>query len=246
MSGHNKWSKIKRQKGATDAKRSKAFSRILKEVTVAVKESGPDPDGNPRLRLLMQNAKGVNMPKDTLMRAISKASDKDSAALQELTFECYAPHGIALFIECLTDNNMRSVANVRSIMNKFGGTLGTNGSLGFIFDRKGVFQIKRNAISMDLEELEMELIDAGLEEMEPDEEEVTLYTAMEDFGTMVKKLEDLKIELESAELQRIPNNTKSIDEESMRKVLKIVDLLEEDDDVQAVYHDMEIPEDFEE
>ena len=165
MSGHNKWSKIKRQKGAADAKRSKAFSRILKEVTVAVKESGPDPDGNPRLRLLMQNAKGVNMPKDTLMRAISKASDKDSAALQELTFECYAPHGIAIFIECLTDNNMRSVANVRSIMNKFGGTLGTNGSLGFIFDRKGVFVLPKKA-DMDLEMLEMELIDAGLEEME--------------------------------------------------------------------------------
>lgn len=246
MSGHNKWSKIKRQKGATDAKRSKAFSRILKEVTVAVKESGPDPDGNPRLRLLMQNAKGVNMPKDTLMRAITKASDKDSAALQELTFECYAPHGIALFIECLTDNNMRSVANVRSIMNKFGGTLGTNGSLGFIFDRKGVFQIKRDAIKMDMDELEMELIDAGLEEMESDDEYITLYTAMEDFGTMVKKLEDMKIEVESAELQRIPNTTKTIDEESMRKVLKIVELLEEDDDVQAVYHDMEIPEDFEE
>ncbi|MBR0073404.1 MAG: YebC/PmpR family DNA-binding transcriptional regulator [Bacteroidales bacterium] len=246
MSGHNKWSKIKRQKGATDAKRSKAFSRILKEVTVAVKESGPDPDGNPRLRLLMQNAKGVNMPKDTLMRAITKASDKDAAALQELTFECYAPHGIALFIECLTDNNMRSVANVRSIMNKFGGTLGTNGSLGFIFDRKGVFQIKRTAINMDMDELEMELIDAGLEEMETDDEYITLYTAMEDFGAMVKKLEDMKIEVESAELQRIPNTTKTIDEESMRKVLKIVDLLEEDDDVQAVYHDMEIPEDFEE
>ncbi|MBO4740063.1 MAG: YebC/PmpR family DNA-binding transcriptional regulator [Bacteroidales bacterium] len=245
MSGHNKWSKIKRQKGATDAKRSKAFSRILKEVTVAVKESGPDPDGNPRLRLLMQNAKGVNMPKDTLMRAISKASDKDSAALQELTFECYAPHGIALFIECLTDNNMRSVANVRSIMNKFGGTLGTNGSLGFIFDRKGVFQIKRSAINIDMDSLEMELIDGGLEEMETDDEYITLYTAMEDFGTMVKKLEDMKIEAESAELQRIPNTTKTIDEESMRKVLKIVDLLEEDDDVQAVYHDMEIPEDFE-
>ncbi len=245
MSGHNKWSKIKRQKGATDAKRSKAFSRILKEVTVAVKESGPDPDGNPRLRLLMQNAKGVNMPKDTLMRAITKASDKDSAALQELTFECYAPHGIALFIECLTDNNMRSVANVRSIMNKFGGTLGTNGSLGFIFDRKGVFQIKRDAIKIDMDDLEMELIDAGLEEMESDDEYITLYTAMENFGTMVKKLEDMKIEVESAELQRIPNTTKTIDEESMRKVLKIVELLEEDDDVQAVYHDMDIPEDFE-
>lgn len=243
MSGHNKWSKIKRQKGAADAKRSKAFSRILKEVTVAVKESGPDPDGNPRLRLLMQNAKGVNMPKDTLMRAISKASDKDSAALQELTFECYAPHGIAIFIECLTDNNMRSVANVRSIMNKFGGTLGTNGSLGFIFDRKGVFVLPKKA-DMDLEMLEMELIDAGLEEMEVDDEYITLYTAMEDFGAMVKKLEDMKLEVENAELQRIPNTTKALDEESMRKVLKIVDLLEEDDDVQAVYHDMEIPEDF--
>ena len=243
MSGHNKWSKIKRQKGAADAKRSKAFSRILKEVTVAVKESGPDPDGNPRLRLLMQNAKGVNMPKDTLMRAISKASDKDSAALQELTFECYAPHGIAIFIECLTDNNMRSVATVRSIMNKFGGTLGTNGSLGFIFDRKGVFVLPKKA-DMDMEMLEMELIDAGLEEMEVDEEYITLYTAMEDFGAMVKKLEDMKLEVENAELQRIPNTTKALDEESMRKVLKIVDLLEDDDDVQAVYHDMEIPEDF--
>ena len=243
MSGHNKWSKIKRQKGAADAKRSKAFSRILKEVTVAVKESGPDPDGNPRLRLLMQNAKGVNMPKDTLMRAISKASDKDAAALQELTFECYAPHGVAIFIECLTDNNMRSVANVRSIMNKFGGTLGTNGSLGFIFDRKGVFVLPKKA-DMDMEMLEMELIDAGLEEMEVDEEYITLYTAMEDFGAMVKKLEDMKLEVENAELQRIPNTTKALDEESMRKVLKIVDLLEEDDDVQAVYHDMEIPEDF--
>ena len=243
MSGHNKWSKIKRQKGAADAKRSKAFSRILKEVTVAVKESGPDPDGNPRLRLLMQNAKGVNMPKDTLMRAISKASDKDSAALQELTFECYAPHGIALFIECLTDNNMRSVANVRSIMNKFGGTLGTNGSLGFIFDRKGVFVLPKKA-DMDMEMLEMELIDAGLEEMEVDEEYITLYTAMEDFGAMVKKLEDMKLEVENAELQRIPNTTKALDEESIKKVMKIVDLLEDDDDVQAVYHDMEIPEDF--
>jgi YebC/PmpR family DNA-binding regulatory protein len=237
MSGHNKWSKIKRQKGAADAKRSKAFSRILKEVTVAVKESGPDPDGNPRLRLLMQNAKGVNMPKDTLMRAISKASDKDSAALQELTFECYAPHGIAIFIECLTDNNMRSVANVRSIMNKFGGTLGTNGSLGFIFDRKGVFVLPKKA-DMDMEMLEMELIDAGLEEMEVDEEYITLYTAMEDFGAMVKKLEDMKLEVENAELQRIPNTTKALDEESIRKVMKIVDLLEDDDDVTNIFHNM--------
>ncbi len=245
MSGHNKWSKIKRQKGATDAKRSKAFSRILKEVTVAVKESGPDPDGNPRLRLLVQNAKGVNMPKETLMRAISKASDKDAASLQEMTFECYAPHGIALFVECLTDNNMRSVANVRSIMNKFGGTLGTNGSLSFIFDRKGVFVIPRKQ-EIDIEELEMELIDGGLEEMEVEDDYITLYTAMEDFGAMVKKLEDLALEVESAELQRIPNTTKVIGEDAVRKVMKIIDMLEDDDDVQAVYHDMEMPESFEE
>ncbi|MBQ9547298.1 MAG: YebC/PmpR family DNA-binding transcriptional regulator [Bacteroidales bacterium] len=245
MSGHNKWSKIKRAKGAADAKRSKQYSKILKEVAVAVRESGPDPDSNPRLRLLVQNARGCNMPKDTLMRAINKASDKDAAVLQEITFECHANHGIALFIECLSDNNMRTVANVRAIMNKFGGTLETNGSLNFLFTRKGVFVIPRKP-DMDIEELEMNLIDAGLEEMEADDEYLTLYTAYEDFGSMVKALEDMKIECESAELQRIPNTTRSIDEESMRKVLKVINMLEEDDDVTNVFHDMEIPDDFEE
>ena len=141
MSGHNKWSTIKRKKGALDSKRSKIFSKIIKDITVAVKEGGPDPDSNARLRLAVANAKGANMPKDTLQRAINKAGDKSTAALQELTFECYAPHGIAVFVECLTDNNNRSVAAVRSIFNKFGGTMGTNGSLSFIFQRKGVFQI---------------------------------------------------------------------------------------------------------
>ncbi|MBQ7279799.1 MAG: YebC/PmpR family DNA-binding transcriptional regulator [Bacteroidales bacterium] len=245
MSGHNKWSKIKRAKGAADAKRSKQYSKILKEVAVAVRESGPDPDSNPRLRLLVQNARGCNMPKDTLMRAINKASDKDAAVLQEITFECHATHGIALFIECLSDNNMRTVANVRSIMNKFGGTMETNGSLSFLFTRKGVFVIPRKA-DMDVEELEMNLIDAGLEEMEVDDDYLTIYTAYEDFGSMVKALEDMKIECESAELQRIPNTTRSIDEESMRKVLKVINMLEEDDDVTNVFHDMEIPDDFEE
>ena len=245
MSGHNKWSKIKRAKGAADAKRSKQYSKILKEVAVAVRESGPDPDSNPRLRLLVQNARGCNMPKDTLMRAINKASDKDAAVLQEITFECHATHGIALFIECLSDNNMRTVANVRSIMNKFGGTMETNGSLSFLFTRKGVFVIPRKA-DMDVEELEMNLIDAGLEEMEVDDDYLTIYTAYEDFGSMVKALEDMKIECESAELQRIPNTTRSIDEESMRKVLKVINMPEEDDDVTNVFHDMEIPDDFEE
>ena len=245
MSGHNKWSKIKRAKGAADAKRSKQYSKILKEVAVAVREGGPDPDSNPRLRLLVQNARGCNMPKDTLLRAINKASDKDAAQMQELTFECHVNHGIALFIECLSDNNMRTVANIRSIMNKFGGTMETTGSLSFLFDRKGVFVIPRKP-DMNVEEMEMTLIDGGLEEMEVDDEYITLYTAYEDFGAMVKMLEEMKIECESAELQRIPNATRSIDEESMRKVLKVINMLEEDDDVTNVFHDMEIPDDFEE
>lgn len=245
MSGHNKWSKIKRAKGAADAKRSKQYSKILKEVAVAVREGGPDPDSNPRLRLLVQNARGCNMPKDTLMRAINKASDKDAAVMQEITFECHAPHGIALFIECLSDNNMRTVANVRSIMNKFGGTMDQNGSLSFLFTRKGVFVIPRKP-EMDLEEMEMNLIDGGLEEMESDEEYITLYTAYEDFGNMVKLLEEMNIECESAELQRIPNSTRDLDLESIKKVMKIVNMLEEDDDVTNVFHDMEIPDDYEE
>lgn len=246
MSGHNKWSKIKRAKGAADAKRSKEYSKILKEVAVAVREGGSDVEGNARLRLLFANARGCNMPKDTFMRAVTKASDKSAAAMQEVTFECHAPHGIALFIETLTDNNMRTVANVRSIMNKMGGTMDQNGSLSFAFTRKGVFSIPRANVTMDLEELEMALIDGGLDEMESDEEYITLYTAYEDFGNMVKTLEEMKIECESAELQRIPNTTRSLDPEATRKILKIVDMLEEDDDVTNVFHDLEIPDDFEE
>lgn len=245
MSGHNKWSKIKRAKGAADAKRSKQYSKILKEVAIAVRESGPDPDNNPRLRLLVQNARGCNMPKDTLQRAINKANDKDAAIMQELTFECHAPHGIALFIECLSDNNNRTVANVKSIMNKFGGTMDTNGSLSFLFSRKGVFVVPLKE-GMDTDELEMELIDAGLEELEKDDDMLTLYTAYEDFGNMVRALEDKGIVYESAELQRIPNATRSLDPESTRKVLKLVDVLEEDDDVTNVFHDLDIPDDFDE
>jgi YebC/PmpR family DNA-binding regulatory protein len=179
------------------------------------------------------------------MRAINKASDKDAAVMQEITFECHVAHGIALFIECLSDNNMRTVANIRSIMNKNGGTMETNGSLSFLFTRKGVFVIPRKP-EMDVEELEMALIDGGLEEMEVDDDYLTLYTAYEDFGNMVKMLEEMHIECESAELQRIPNTTREIDPDSMRKVLKVISLLEEDDDVTNVFHDMEIPDDFEE
>ncbi|MDR1006441.1 MAG: YebC/PmpR family DNA-binding transcriptional regulator, partial [Bacteroidales bacterium] len=180
MSGHNKWTTIKRKKGALDSKRSKIFSKIIKDITVAVKEGGNDPEGNARLRLAIANAKGANMPKDTLQRAINKASDKNTASLTELTFECYATHGVAVFVECLTDNNNRTVASVRSILNKFGGNLGTNGSLNFIFSRKGVFEIPING--RDIDELEMMLIEAGADEIEREDDYLTAYCSMEDFG----------------------------------------------------------------
>ena len=242
MSGHNKWSTIKRKKGALDAKRSKVFSKIIKDITVAVKEGGPDPESNARLRLAVQNAKGANMPKDTLQRAISKANDKGTASLQEVTFEGYAPHGIAIFVECLTDNNNRTVASVRSLFTKYGGNLGNNGSLSFLFERKGVFQIKIEG--RDPEELEMQLIDAGADDIEQDEEYFTVYTKMEDFSNMQKGLEAAGIEAESAELQRIPNDTVTLPVEQGLKVLKLVNMIEDDDDVQNVYHNLEMTEEL--
>ncbi len=243
MSGHSKWSTIKRKKGALDAKRSKAFSKIIKEITVAVKEGGgADPDSNPRLRTAIANAKGVNMPKDNVARAISKASDKDSANFMEVTYEGYAPGGIGIFVECTTDNLQRTVSNVRSYFTKHNGSLGKNGSLSFIFDRKGVFTFP--ILDWDIEELELEIIDAGAEDIELEEDFVTVTTALEDFGTMQKKLEELEIETESAKLERIPNNTEALDVESAKKVLKLIDVIEEDDDVQEVYHNLEMTEEL--
>ncbi|HPG33618.1 MAG: YebC/PmpR family DNA-binding transcriptional regulator [Lentimicrobiaceae bacterium] len=242
MSGHNKWSTIKRKKGALDAKRSKIFSRIIKEITVAVKESGPDPDGNPRLRLAIANAKGASMPKDNITRAINKGSDKDGANYTETTYEGYAPNGVAVFIECTTDNVQRTVSNVRSYFNKFGGSLGTNGSLGFLFDRKGIFTIPKGEIDMD--ELEMELIDAGAEDIQLEDETITVTTAMEDFGAMIKKLEELKIEPENAELQRLPRNTVKVDKEAAKKIMRLIDLFEEDDDVNNVFHNLELTDEL--
>ncbi len=242
MSGHNKWSTIKRKKGALDAKRSKAFSKVLKEISVAVKESGPDPDINPRLRLAISNAKGCNMPKDTLLRAINKASDKDSANFSETTYECYAPHGIALFIECTTDNMKRTVSNVRSYLNKYSGTLGTNGSLLFLFDRKGIFTIPQ--ANMNLEEVELDLIDAGAEDISLEDDYYTITTALEDFGAMVKQLEVLKIDAENAELQRIPKNMEKISVDEAKKVMKLIDVIEEDDDVVNVFHNMEMTDEL--
>ena len=235
MSGHSKWSTIKRKKGAADAKRSKIFSKIVKEIQVAVKEGGPDEDANPRLRLALQNAKGANMPKDNLTRAINKASS-DGANLQEVTFEGYGPGGVAVFIECLTDNNNRTVSVIRSIFTKKGGSLGTNGSLSFLFDRKGVFTIPKG--DFDPEEFELEIIDAGAEDIEDENDVFIITTAIEDFGSVQKKLDDLGIAPESSVLQRIPNDTKELDTNAAVRFLKMVEDFEEDDDVQDVFHNL--------
>ncbi len=243
MSGHNKWSTIKRKKGALDAKRSKIFSRIIKEISIAVREGGPDPDGNPALRLAIANAKGANMPKDNITRAINKASEKDAANFTEVTYEGYAPHGIALFIECTTDNIQRTVSNIRVYFNKNGGSLGTKGSLGFLFERKGVFIIPEDNIK-NREEFEMDIIDAGAEDIIFEDNICTVITEMEYFGSMMKKLEEMKIEPESASLQRIAKEKVTLDKESALKVLKLVEIFEEDDDVQNVYHNLEITDEI--
>lgn len=246
MAGHNKWSKIKHKKGAQDAKRSKIFGRIIKEITVAVKEGGSgDPEFNPRLRLAVSNAKGVNMPKENIERAIKKALDSGSEALHQPTYEGYAPGGIAVFVECTTDNLNRTVASVRAIFNKRGGTLSTSGSVDYLFERKGIFILEIN--ERNPEELELELIDGGAEDIELDQEsgEVTVTVAFEDFGTMQKKLEELGIEPKSATLERIPTTTTVVDLETARKVMTLIEALEEDDDVQNVFHNMELTDELE-
>ncbi len=243
MSGHSKWSTIKRKKGALDAKRSKIFSKLSKEITVAATIGGGDIDANPRLRLAVQNAKGQNMPKDVIQRAINKA-DKDSSNFEEMTFEGYGPGGIALFVECLSDNNNRTVGSVRSAFTKHNGHLATNGSVAFLFETKGIFVVpvteKTNA-----DEFELEMIDAGAEEMEENDGFIEITSAMEDFGNVSKKLEELGIEPESQGLQRIPTTTTALDVEEAKKVLRLVERLEEDDDVQNVYHNLEFTPELE-
>ncbi len=242
MSGHSKWSTIKRKKGAIDAQRSKQFTKIIKEISIAVKEGGPDPESNPRLRLAIANAKGVNMPKDNIQRSISKAGEKDSSSLSEVTYEGYAPYGIGIFLECTTDNLQRTVANVRSYFNKMNGELGKNGSLSFLFERKGMFSFPQAQIDPDT--LEMELIEAGAQDIELEDGYYTVTTAMEDFGAMMKKLDELRIEPESARLERVPNDTKVLGVEEAKKVMRLIELFEDDDDVLQVYHNLEMTEEL--
>ncbi len=223
------------------AKMAVQFTRLGKEIVMAVKDGGAHPETNSRLRTAMQNAKAVNMPKDRVEAAIKRASSKEEKDYEELVYEGYAPHGVAVLVETATDNTNRTVANVRSYFTKVGGTLGKTGSLDFVFSRKAVFRFE--PAERDLEELEFELIDAGLEELfvETDEQghdEAVLHTAYEDFGKMQKALEEAGIEVKSAKLERVAQSTTDVSEEAATDVLKLIDRLEEDDDVQAVYHNM--------
>ena len=238
MSGHSKWSTIKRKKGANDARRGKIFTKLIKEISVAAKLGGPDPEANPRLRLAIQNAKGQNMPKDNIERAIKKATGADSADYHEVTYEGYAPHGVAVFVECTTDNLNRTVASVRAIFSKYGGALGTNGSVEYLFERKGVFTLQLPE-DRDEDELTLELIDAGAEDVEVEDGVMTITCAMEDFGKMQKKMEELGLEPENAELMRIPTTTVSLSDEEFQKAMRCIEALEDDDDVQKVFHNIE-------
>lgn len=219
---------------------AKTFTRIGKDIVMAVKEGGPNPETNSRLRAVIQNAKAANMPKDNVERAIKKASDKDTANYKETLFEGYAPHGIALVIETATDNNNRTVANIRAAFNKCDGNLGTSGSVVFMFDHVCSFTLKTEDITIDLEELELELIDFEVEEVFNDEEGIVIYAPFEQYGALQKYFEDTNIEILSSGFERIPTTTTKLNEEQQADVEKLLDRLDEDDDVQNVYHSMEM------
>ena len=216
---------------------ARTFTKLGKEIEIAVKAGGPDPSGNTRLRVLIQNAKAANMPKENVERAIKRAVSKDTADYKEMVYEGYGPHGIAVLVETATDNTTRTVANVRSYFNKMGGTLGTSGSVSFMFDHKCVFKIAAND-SIDVDELELELIDCGVDELFVDEGEIVIYAGFESYGAIQKYLEDHSLEIISGEFERIPTDYKDLDEEGRASIEKLVERLEEDDDVTSVYTNM--------
>ncbi len=219
------------------AKNAKAFTKIGKEIAIAIKLGGSDPNGNPRLRMAIQNAKVANMPKDRVDAAIKRATEKDQADLNEITYEGYGPHGIPIVVEAASDNGTRTVANVRSTFSRYSGTLGTTGSLDYLFQKSGVFKTAKP--KGDIDEFELSLIDHGLEELEEAEDYLVLYCKFENFGHLQKALEAGGVEVQSAAPQRIPNTLTKITAEQAKEVYELVEALEEDDDVQHVYHAMQ-------
>jgi YebC/PmpR family DNA-binding regulatory protein len=215
---------------------AKAFTRIGKEISIAVKQGGPIPENNPKLRLAMQNAKGVNMPKDRVDAAIKRASSKEEKDFTEVTYEGYGPHGVPIIVECATDNPTRTVANVRLHFAKNGGSMGNSGSVVFLFERRGIFKFDPAKINVD--EIELDLIDAGAEDIERGDEEIVIYTRFTEFGHMQKFLEARHLEAKSSEIHYVPNTTKELSEEHQDEVFKLIEVLEGDDDVQQVYHNL--------
>ena len=217
---------------------AKVFTRLGKEISMAAKSGGMDPDNNPRLRALISTARSENMPKDNIERAIKRAIEKDHSDYKEIVYEGYGPHGIAFLIETATDNSTRTVANVRSYFNKFGGSLGTSGSVEFMFEKKCVFKVK-SAKPVDIEELELELIDFGAEEVFPDEDAIVIYGSFESYGNIQKFIEEKGFELISGAFERIPNvELKTLTEEQKAEGDKLIDRFDNDDDVQNLYHTM--------
>lgn len=243
MSGHSKWHNIQNKKGKADAKRGKIFTKIGRELMIAVKNGGPDPDNNPKLRDAIAKAKAANMPNDTVQRSIKKASGELSAVdYERIVYEGYGPSGVAVIVDTLTDNKNRSAGNVRSAFTKGGGNMGTTGCVGFMFQEKGEIVIEKG--DLDEEELMMMALDAGAEDFNSDEEEVFIITtAPEDFGTVREALEAEGLEFLEAAVKMIPDTYTEIDEDAAKKFQKMLDLLEDDDDVQEVYHNAEFPED---
>ena len=217
---------------------ARVFTKLGKEITIAVRDGGSEPETNPRLRVLIQQSKKENMPKENVERAIKKATDKDYTDLKEVLFEGYGPYGIAIVVETATDNNMRTVANVRSYFNRNGGSLGTSGSLEFLFEHKCVFKIDAKE-GVSIEDLELELIDYGVDEIEMDDDGIVLYGDFKSYSDIQKYLEENGYEIHSAEFERIPNDTKVLNAEQRTQIEKILEKLEDDEDVQNVFHNME-------
>lgn len=241
MSGHSKWATIKRKKGAADAKRGKIFTKLIKEITIAARQGGGDPNGNPRLRLAIDNAKAANMPADNIERAIKKATGElEGVSYVELMYEGYGPGGIAILVEVATDNKNRTVAEVRHIFSKMGGSMGESGSVAWMFERKGIITIKRNDKSED-EVMEV-VLDSGADDMQTEEDIFEVTTSLESFETVRKALVDKGLETENAALQWIAKNTLAVGGEDAEKVIKLIEMLEDNDDVQNVFSNADIQE----
>jgi len=243
MSGHSKWSTIKRKKGAADAKRGKMFTKLIKEITISAREGGGDPSANPRLRLAVDNAKSANMPADNIDRAIKKATGElDGVTYHELTYEGYGPGGVAIIVEVATDNKNRTVADVRHHFTKHGGSMSENGSVAWMFDRKGIitipFQDKTEDDIMNI------VLEAGAEDLQSEDEFFEVQTSLESFEPVRKALVSANLEIENASLQWIAKNTVSVGSEEVEKVMKLIEALEESDDVQNVYSNADFDEDM--